>query len=84
VHVDEGTAYLDLSPSLLDIHDASASCGSSALMASIEETLEQFPTVDRVHYAVEGDPSRFYDFVQIGCPSPSAAGDRCDPAPFRQ
>jgi spore germination protein GerM len=84
VHVADGTAYLDLDRALLDIDEASASCGGSALMASIEATLEQFPTVDDVRYAVEGEPRTFYDFVQIGCPTPGAAGDRCDPEPFRR
>jgi spore germination protein GerM len=84
VHVEDGTAYLDLSASLLDIDEASTSCGGSALLASVEATAERFSTVDRVRYAVEGDPRRFYEFVQVGCPAPSTAGDRCDPAPFRR
>jgi spore germination protein GerM len=84
VHVADGTAYLDLNRSLLDIDAASTSCGGTVLMAQIEHTLEQFTTVDGVRYAVEGEPRTYYEFLQIGCPTPSTAGDRCDPEPFRR
>lgn len=83
LHVADGVAYLDLDGAFLELGNASSSCGGSAVMSSIEATLEQFPTVDEVRYAVEGEPAAFYDFLQIGCPTPSAAGDRCDPEPFR-
>lgn len=82
VHVEDGTAYLDLGPGLLDLGNASTTCGASALTTSIEQTLRQFPTVDEVRYAVEGEPETFYDFIQVGCPRPRSDGDRCDPEPF--
>lgn len=84
VHVADGIAYLDLDRSLLDIDAASTSCGGTAFMAQIEETLRQFPTVNSVRYAVERDPRSYYEFLQIGCPTPSTVGDRCDPAPFQR
>ncbi len=83
LHVADGVAYLDLDGSFLDLGNASTSCGGSAVMASVEATLEQFATVDEVRYAVEGEPRAFYDFLQIGCPTPSTTGDRCDPDPFQ-
>ncbi len=48
---------------------ATTSCGSGIFMASIEATLKQFPTIEKVFYAIEGSPADFYDWVQIGeCP----------------
>jgi hypothetical protein len=83
LRVEDGTAYLDLDRSLLDLHQVSTSCGATAFLATVGETLRQFPTVDEVRYAVAGDPAPFYEHLQIGCPAPAAPGDRCDPAPFR-
>jgi hypothetical protein len=35
----------------------------------VENTLKQSPTVRKVFFAIEGDPSHFYDWIQIGeCP----------------
>lgn len=83
VHVEEGTAYVDLDREFLDINNASTSCGSIMIRSSIEATLTQFSTVEDVRYAIEGEPSAFYDFMQMGCPRPRSDGDRCDPAPFQ-
>lgn len=84
VRVERGTAFLDLNAGFLRINNVSTSCAGSATVASIEATLRQFPTVEEVRYAVEADPAAFYDFMQMGCPQPPSAGDRCDPAPFRR
>lgn len=84
VHVEGETAYLDLSRAFLGINNVSTSCAARMTLSSIEATLTQFPTVEEVRYAVEGDPATFYEFMQIGCPSPRSGGDRCDPAPFQR
>jgi hypothetical protein len=82
VHVD-GDRLSRSRPRVLGHRQASTTCGGSMVMASIEATLTQFSTVEDVRYAVEGEPSTFYDFMQIGCPRPRSDGDRCDPAPFQ-
>ena len=47
---------------------ATTSCGGG-FFSSIEETLFQFPTIEKVFYAIEGKPADFYDWVQVGeCP----------------
>lgn len=84
VRVADGVAYVDLDAQVLQLNGASTSCGSAALTATIGRTLRQFPTVDDVRHAVEGDPSAFSAFVQAGCPEPRRPGDRCDPEPFRR
>jgi len=45
------------------------SCGGSNFFGQVENTLKQFPSIKKVFFAVEGDPSFFYDWIQIGeCP----------------
>ncbi len=79
VRVLDDTAYADLKDIRTVIPNASTSCGSAALIASIETTLKQFSGVSRVIIAIEGDPQTFYDWVQIGC---NADNDFCDTTPF--
>lgn len=84
VRVRDGVAYVDLHDLLFtELSNASTSCGNVAFTAQIEQTLRQFPTVSEVRFAVEGDPVAYYEWAQIGCPSPSRTGDRCDPGPFQ-
>ena len=83
VHVEDGTAYVDLHRSVLHINNASTTCGSTAFTATMEQTVKQFPTVQNVRYAVEGDPGVFYEFIQLGCPDGEGAG-RCNPEPFQR
>ena len=49
---------------------ATTSCGSG-YFASVEQTLKQFPTIEKVVYAIEGSPRDFYEWIQVGeCPDP--------------
>ncbi len=79
VHVEEGTAYVDLEDIRPIIPNASSSCGSTQLTAEIETTLKQFPTVDRVILAIDSDPEIFYEWIQVGC---TEENDFCDETPF--
>ncbi|MDO8556994.1 MAG: GerMN domain-containing protein [Candidatus Jorgensenbacteria bacterium] len=80
VKVQNGIAYVDLYDVRGIIPNASASCGSAHFLASIHETLKQFPTVRDVRYAINGDPAVFYDWMQFGCNSTDTV---CDPTPFK-
>jgi len=45
------------------------SCGGSNFFGQVENTLKQFPSIKKVFFAIKGDPSLFYDWMQIGeCP----------------
>ena len=45
------------------------SCGGSNFFGQVENTLKQFRTVRKVFFAIDGDPSYFYDWMQFGeCP----------------
>lgn len=67
VNVEKGAAYVNFKESVKQaVNGASTSCGSEEFFAEIENTLKQFPTVKKVFYAIEGNPSDFYDWMQIG------------------
>lgn len=68
VNVKEGTAYVNLKDIRQTITNASSSCGSTILMAQLENTLKQFPTIKRAFFAIEGSPEEFYGFQQMECP----------------
>ena len=51
------------------IGNFTTSCGGSNFYGQVERTLQQFPGVRKVFFAFEGDPSHFYDWMQVGeCP----------------
>lgn len=73
------TAYVNLADLRKIIPNASTSCGSSQLMSQIETTLKQFPTINKVIVAFDGDPQTFYDWIQVGCDTTT---NNCDKTPF--
>jgi hypothetical protein len=79
VRVQNGTAYVDLADIRPIIPNASTSCGSAAFLSEIYSTLTQFPEIDRVILAIEGDPEPIYEWLQIGC---AEENDNCDRGPF--
>jgi len=79
VKVQGDTAYVDLMDIRSLIPSASASCGSADFFAEVGNTVKAAAPVQRVLYAIEGDPAPFYEWTQIGC---APENDNCDPAPF--
>lgn len=71
VNIRNRYAYVnmrDLSGSS-SIGNFTTSCGGSNFFGQVERTLKQFPGIRKVFFAFEGDPSHFYDWMQIGeCP----------------
>ena len=71
VNVKNRAAYVNLSdPSLTPVTgNFTTSCGGSNFFGQVETTLKQFPSIKKVFFAIKGDPSLFYDWMQIGeCP----------------
>jgi spore germination protein GerM len=79
VRIQEDTAYVNLVDIRPLLSSVSSSCGSSAFFAEVENTLREVAPVTRVIYAIDGEPSAFYEWVQLGC---SADNDYCDSSPF--
>jgi spore germination protein GerM len=79
VRIAGRTAYVDLHDLRQLIPGATSSCGSAEFFAQVEATLEQFPTVDRVILAIEGQPRLFYDWMEMAC---DETHDYCDASRF--
>ncbi|MBU1102233.1 GerMN domain-containing protein [Patescibacteria group bacterium] len=80
VKIENNTAYIDLKDIRQIIPNVSTSCGSAEFLAEVETTLEQFPSVGKVIIAIDGKPSIFYEWIQIGC---AKENDFCDETPFK-
>jgi spore germination protein GerM len=80
VHIDHGTAYVDLHDLRAQLPGATSSCGAAEFGMAIERTLRQFATVRRVILAIEGDPRRHADWMGQAC---DLRNDHCDASPFR-
>jgi spore germination protein GerM len=68
VTITNGIAFIDLTEDSQPIPNASTSCGSMALLAQLDFTATQFPTVDRTVYSFGGDVAAFYHWLQRDVP----------------
>jgi spore germination protein GerM len=69
VRIEDGTAYVHFDARLPStIPNASSSAGSTALLAALDATVTQFPTVDTAVYSLEGDVAAFYGWLQRDAP----------------
>jgi spore germination protein GerM len=80
VNIKDETAYVNLKDIRQIITNASSSCGSTILMAQLDNTLKQFPTIKRAFFAIEGSPEEFYGFQQMECPDELK---NCDKSNFK-
>jgi len=81
VHVEHGTAYVNLNDPRTLLAGATSSCGAAEFRTQLERTLRQFPTVRRVIFAIDGEPRAFYEWMGEDC---DLGNDRCDAAPYRR
>jgi hypothetical protein len=68
VRLHRGVAYIDLRDLRRVIPNASSSCGSALLLAQLNRTATQFPTVRRAVYSFAGSRSAFYEWLQQPTP----------------
>ncbi len=69
VVIEDRAARVDFDPALATtIPNASASCGSSLLLAQLDATIGQFGSADRVLYSLGGDVEAFYSWLQMVVP----------------
>jgi spore germination protein GerM len=82
VNIKSRNAYVNLRDltTVPGMGNFTTSCGGSNFFGQVESTLKQFSSIKKVFFAVEGDPSFFYDWMQIGeCPKELR---NCDAANF--
>ena len=71
VNIKNRNAYVNMRDltGTSSIGNFTTSCGGSNFFGQVERTLKQFPGIRKVFFAFEGDPSHFYDWMQVGeCP----------------
>ncbi len=79
VHVQGGTAYVDLHDLRAELAGTTSSCGAAEFQSQVQRTLRQFASIQRVVFAIEGQPRTFYDWMNEGC---GPANGHCDARPF--
>ncbi len=79
IAIEDGTAYIDLQDIRKTQSQLSSSCGSSAFLAQVTNTLTQFSSIQHVIFAINQNPQTFYDWIQVGC---SLENKYCDPSYF--
>lgn len=68
VRISAGVAYVDFRDFSRLIPNASSSCGSALLLAQLDRTARQFPTVRAAVYSFSGDRRAFYEWLQREAP----------------
>ena len=68
VRLARGVAYVDFEDFRRVIPNASSSCGSALLLAQLDRTATQFPTVRRAIYSFDGSRIAFYEWLQLSPP----------------
>ena len=69
VRVTNGVAYVDFQDFSRIIPNASTSHGCAELMAELDTTLKQYPTVKSTVYSFNGDVDAFYLWLQLTPPT---------------
>jgi hypothetical protein len=68
VAIVRGTARVDFRDFSRVVPNASSSCGSALLLAQLDRTATQFPTVRRAVYSFDGSVRAFYEWLQRSPP----------------
>jgi hypothetical protein len=71
VAIRDGVAYVDFADLRQVIPNASSACGSASLLAQLDATTEQFSTVHRSRYSINGSQATFYNWLQRDVPGES-------------
>jgi spore germination protein GerM len=68
VRLSRGVARIDFRDFSRLIPNASSSCGSALLLAQLDRTALQFPTVKSAIYSFNGNRGAFYEWLQRSVP----------------
>lgn len=78
--ISGGVAAVNMADISAIIPEAKSDCGRKSLISSVEKTLYQFDNINKVVFAINGNPKKFYDWVGMGC---NEENNNCDPSLFR-
>lgn len=83
IAIKDKVAYVDLKDKLGTMENVTTSCGSLNFFRQVEETLKTNFKVERVVYAILGNPETFYTtWMQMSCPNDYI--EDCTPQGFRK
>lgn len=68
VRLSQGIAHIDFRDFRRVIPGASSPCGRASLLAQLDRTATQFPTVRRAIYSFNGSRAAFYEWLQLSPP----------------
>jgi sporulation and spore germination protein len=68
VRISDRVAHVDFRSFASHVPNASTSCGSALLLAQLDRTATQFPTVKRAVYSFNGSRRAFYEWLQREAP----------------
>ena len=68
VRIADRVAYIDFRDFASHVPSASTSCGSTLLLAQLDRTAQQFPSVKRAVYSFDGSRRAFYEWLQRAAP----------------
>lgn len=71
VAIRDGVAYVDFADLRQAMPNASTACGAGSLLTQLNATTEQFATVLRARYSINGSQETFYNWLQLGVPGDS-------------
>ena len=74
VSLEGGLLTVDFVDFRLELNNASTSCGSASLLASLNQTAFQFDEVERVRYSILGSCNVFYNWLQRECQDQTRTG----------
>ncbi len=72
--LEDGLLEVDFEDFRAEIANASTSCGSASLIASLNATAFQFSEVERVRYSIFGSCNTFYNWLQGECQDQTRTG----------
>jgi len=67
IRIVDKIAYVDFRDFREIIPNASASCASQSFISQVTGTIKNYENINKVIFAIDGNPKTFYDFMQIGC-----------------
>lgn len=70
VSIKNQVAAIDLNDKLASMENVTTSCGSLEFFSQVKETLKSNLKVEKVVFAINGDPEKFYTYwMQMSCPN---------------
>lgn len=81
IRISRGSAFVDLQDLRTALSTVSSSCGAAEFQAQLTTTMLQFSSVKRLSLAIDGQPQRLHDWLNLSC---APAGAACDALAFQR